>query len=182
MITHKEIFGWFDTMSEHVYRTAVDRFADGATFVEIGAYMGQSTCFMAQEIKRRNKKIKFDVIDHFNGSVEHQGMLKGKNLYEIFIENMKNAEVLDDINIIRMDCNEAVKLYQDNSLDFVFIDGGHSYEEVKNDIQKWLPKVKIGGVLCGDDYHKNHPGVIKAVEEIFANTKRMNGRIWLFDK
>jgi hypothetical protein len=48
----------------------------------------------------------------------------------------------------------------------VFIDLNHSYESVKEDIALWLPKVKKGGYLAGDDYHENWPGVIQAVNEM----------------
>ncbi len=54
----------------------------------------------------------------------------------------------------------------DQSLDFVFLDASHTYEDVKNDICLWLPKVRYGGVLAGDDYtDKFSDGVVKAVDE-----------------
>lgn len=58
----------------------------------------------------------------------------------------------------------------DNSLDLIFIDGEHSYEAVKNDIEAYLPLVRKGGIICGHDYLEfNQPGygVNKAVEEMF---------------
>jgi len=188
MITHKDITGWFDKASEYVYASAVDRFGksmEPTHFVEIGAYMGQSTCFMAQEIKKSGKNIKFDVVDHFIGSPEHQRDLKGKNLYQIFVNNMLLADVLWDMHVFVMDSIQASKLYKDESLDFVFIDADHSYVCCKADILAWLPKIKQGGVLAGDDYIPVHPGVMKAVNEIFGvgtERKRTYGRIWLHDK
>ena len=74
--------------------------------------------------------------------------------------------------------DEAVKEFDDNSLDFCYIDAKHKYESVKQDISIWYPKIKEGGVLCGDDYcdseqawrdrghtGKIHTGVKKAVDE-----------------
>ena len=182
MISHNEVDGWFDSSSEHVYRTAIDKFPSESHFVEIGAYLGRSAIFMAQEMKRQNKKIYFDVIDHFKGSPEHQETLQDKNLYHMFLKNVKDAEVIRDISIFVLSSLEAVKFYDDNSLDFVFIDAEHSYESVIQDIQAWLPKIKKGGILAGDDYLKVHPGVIKAVDEIFGENKRIYKRIWLYDK
>lgn len=49
---------------------------------------------------------------------------------------------------------QAVNLFKDNSLDFVYIDGNHSYNYVKQDLKKWYPKVKSGGYLMGHDYLK----------------------------
>ena len=59
--------------------------------------------------------------------------------------------------------NYAHKFIDDNSLDFVFIDAGHEYEDVLEDIECWLPKVKIGGHIMGHDI--NQAQVRRAVNE-----------------
>jgi hypothetical protein len=48
--------------------------------------------------------------------------------------------------------NELVNLFQDDSLDFVYIDGNHAYDFVVEDINLWFPKVKKGGLVMGHDY------------------------------
>ena len=75
---------------------------------------------------------------------------------------------------------EAVKSFADGILDFVFIDGDHNYETVKQDIILWPPKLKGGGILCGDDYGKEHiPGVKRAVDELLPQRKlTKSGTIW----
>jgi predicted O-methyltransferase YrrM len=52
-------------------------------------------------------------------------------------------------NDLKMKSMEAVKLYEDESLDFVFIDASHEYEDVKDDITHWMLKVKDGGIISG---------------------------------
>lgn len=60
----------------------------------------------------------------------------------------------------------AVKNYKDKSFDFIYLDGCHLYECVKQDLEDWLPKLKIGGIMAGHDYtHVYDFGVIKAVDE-----------------
>jgi predicted O-methyltransferase YrrM len=71
---------------------------------------------------------------------------------------------------------EAVYQFEDNSLDFVYIDAGHFYEAVKIDIQIWMPKVKKGFFIAGDDYE--WPGVAQAVQELVPNHKVIHGR-WI---
>jgi hypothetical protein len=47
---------------------------------------------------------------------------------------------------------EMVNLFQDNSLDYVYIDGNHDYDHVKQDLELWWPKLKPGGLMAGHDY------------------------------
>ncbi|NOS67615.1 MAG: hypothetical protein HOO67_04605 [Candidatus Peribacteraceae bacterium] len=54
--------------------------------------------------------------------------------------------------IHRMMSAEAAKKFENNSLDFVYIDANHSYEAVKEDLELWWPKVRPGGVIAGHDY------------------------------
>jgi len=170
-----------------VYELMVEQSPNEAHFVEIGAYYGQSTAFMAVQILNSGKKIKFDVIDTWagDGSSEYKDgqwgyelVTRGDEIFEKFKQNLKPVE--NYYNPIRMDSVKASQLYQDRSLDFVFIDGSHDYDFVKADIEAWLPKVKIGGYLGGHDYmDPDHLDVIKAVNEAFGENKKIIHRSWL---
>lgn len=56
------------------------------------------------------------------------------------------------VKIHRLTSVEASKLFDDNSLDWVYLDGDHSYSSVCADLISWYPKVKSGGVISGHDY------------------------------
>lgn len=63
----------------------------------------------------------------------------------------------------------ASEMFEDGSLDFVYIDGLHDYESVKADIAGFYRKVKVGGIIAGHDYHLGDwPGVYNAVNEFIA--------------
>ncbi len=63
-----------------------------------------------------------------------------------------SKEIHDGVVVIhRMTSEEAVGRFDDNSLDWVYIDGDHHYSAVKADLQLWYPKVRPGGLLTGDD-------------------------------
>lgn len=162
----------------NLYSLVVDYFEEGSHFVEVGAWYGQSTAYMAVEILNSNKTIKFDVIDTWEGSPEHS-LAPGQNIYEEFLKYIE--PVIDVINPIQMPSLEAVKAYKDESLDFVFIDARHEYEFIKADIEAWYPKVKKGGILSGHDY--DWTGVKQAVDEFFPKTELTISRTsWYIEK
>ncbi len=64
---------------------------------------------------------------------------------------------------------KACDVFENESLDFAFIDGAHDYESVKADIIAWRGKIKPGGWLIMHDYdNPSFPGVRQAVEEMFS--------------
>lgn len=73
------------------------------------------------------------------------------------------------VTFLKGESNKMVDKVKDDSLGFVYLDGNHSYEGVKEDLNLWLPKVKSGGVVAGHDYNHLY-GVMQAVNE-FAGDK-----------
>ena len=69
---------------------------------------------------------------------------------------------------IKKTSDEAVTMFEDNSFDFIFIDGLHTYEQVLIDCKNYYPKLKTGGIFSGHDYNTIQ-GVKEAVNE-FATT------------
>jgi hypothetical protein len=64
-------------------------------------------------------------------------------------------------------------------VDLAFIDGDHSYEQVKQDILTWKRKVRRGGLLAGHDYNAAFPDVMRAVNETLANRFAVGrGSVW----
>lgn len=66
------------------------------------------------------------------------------------VDSIKGHE--DRAIMIRAFSHQAAHLFPDNSLDFVYVDGNHAYEYVKEDLETWWPKLKSGGFMCGHDY------------------------------
>lgn len=78
-----------------------------------------------------------------------------------------------DATLMRMKSMQAVSVFADEALDFVFIDGNHDYAFVKEDIEEWSKKVKSGGIVaCHDYYHFKNSGVVEAVDE-YTNYHRI---------
>lgn len=62
-----------------------------------------------------------------------------------------------DCKLVRKTSMEAVKDFKDGSLDFVYIDGDHSFKEIAADIYEWEKKVRRGGIVSGHDYFNTIP-------------------------
>lgn len=54
--------------------------------------------------------------------------------------------------MVRSLAEDVVDLFQDESLDYIYIDANHAYDYVKQDIELWYPKLKKGGLFAGHDY------------------------------
>lgn len=74
--------------------------------------------------------------------------------------------------LVRKFSVNAAKTVPDGSLDFIFIDGNHSYDAVTEDLETWSPKVRSGGFVSGHDYRvfPNKPfiHVVRAVNDFTA--------------
>lgn len=57
-----------------------------------------------------------------------------------------------NVKLIRKLSTEAVNDFEDESLDFVYIDGNHCLKYVIEDICEWSKKIKKGGIIAGHDY------------------------------
>lgn len=166
---YQNIPGWFNFLD--VYRDAVREASNGAHFVEVGAWKGRSTAFMAVEIANSGKRIIFDCVDHFRGSdeaVHHADPdVQNGTLFKAFVRNV--TPVIAFINVYRLSSVTAASGYLDQSLDLVMLDGAHDLDSVRADIRAFLPKLKPGATLAGDDW--NWSGVKRAVSEAFAADK-----------
>lgn len=182
--------------------------------VEIGSWKGMATAVMGGVLSEYEGTL--FAIDTWKGSSSVPSMeweAGNTDIFNIFIDNMKLLGLLNEVvKPIVMESTAAAQIFQDNSLDFIFIDGDHSYSSVKQDILVWLPKLKEGGTICGhcaEGYYSQyseivkaeidcqceldwviteeggvHPGVVKATYEVFGNKYEImpGTSIWYYQK
>lgn len=96
--------------------------------------------------------------------VDIWGWGKYKEAEQECIKRLKpyNCKIIKDYSV------NAAKQIEDESLDFVYIDGAHDYKNVRDDLEAWTPKVRVGGIVAGDDFYdfpSGKGGVMKAVTE-----------------
>lgn len=165
---YQTIQGWFNFTGP--YREMVANAVDGAHFVEVGCWKGRSAAFLGVEILKSGKNITLHCVDHFLGSDEEAHQLDGElpNLYKLFLKNMKPCvDAGMKLEIHELDSAGAAAQFKDASIDFVWLDAGHDYPSVKADLEAWMPKVKPGGYLGGDDWPMK--GVGDAVTEVVGS-------------
>ena len=95
------------------------------------------------------------------------GMPEIDKLYGVDIESKEYSGIITSDKIeklVPMTSIQASKLFPDESLDFVYVDGSHCYEDVKNDLDYWWPKLKWHSVMGGHDYAPLFQGVADAVD------------------
>ena len=132
------------------------------TMIEIGSYMGESTMMFAST----GLFSTIYSIDPLEGYEEFNEM---HNYSWEFVrdEFTKNTKYFDSIVHLQDFSYNVIDKFENDSIDFIYIDGSHGVEDVKRDLNLYLPKLKSGGILAGHDYNENAwPDLIKVVNEI----------------
>lgn len=128
------------------------------TGIEIGVYHGVNSLRMFQNLPIKHLYL----VDPYLPYEENILFLP-----KSFDTALKKLEPYHDrITPLQMKSEEAI-YYIPEYLDFVYIDGNHSYEHVKRDISLYYPKIRLGGVIGGHDIANNplSKDIKRAVEE-----------------
>lgn len=156
------------------------------TIVEIGSWKGRSThALISGSAKAFGENGSITCVDTWEGSTDVRDttfyVAKQEDVFSQFQRNISTAKTTVAPSIMKMTSLEAAKQFEDESLDMVFIDAGHDYESIRDDIAAWLPKVKKTGMICGHDYQLSWMGVIQAVDEVFGHPDGIERTIWWVD-
>jgi len=132
------------------------------TMIEIGSYMGESTMMFAST----GLFSTIYSIDPLDGYEEFNEM---HNYSWEFIrdEFTKNTKYFDSIVHLQDFSYNVVNEFENDSIDFIYIDGSHSEENVRRDLELYLPKLKKNGIIAGHDYLELvWPDLVKVVTDI----------------
>lgn len=182
-----EIEGWFQWRTAQ--EEAVRAFPAGSRFVEVGTYLGRSICSLAEVVVQSRKQIAIIGIDTCRGSgpegprnKDYHGAVVsagGGTFAGTLHKNVIDCGYAESITLIVADSLAASKLFADASLDWVHLDARHDYASVQSDIRAWLPKIKKGGWLSGDDYDPvKWPEVVAAVCDLLPNSHPWPTQQW----
>jgi hypothetical protein len=182
-----EIDGWFRWRSGQ--EEAVRRFPEKSCFVEVGTYLGRSLCSLAELVEHSGKRIAVIGVDtcrgsgpegpnrkDYHGAAAAQG---GGTFAGALHRNILDCGYGAAISLVIAESVTASALVADASIDWVHLDARHDYESVKADIVAWLPKVKPGGWLSGDDYDDlKFPELVRAVGDLLPGAEPWSTQQW----
>lgn len=136
--------------------------------IEIGSYKGRSTRALGD-----NTKGFVVAIDHWKGE-DHLDLTAEQRtkLYDEFCANL--ADLIEQKKVIPLKLNHRgltpnLDIRLDFRPDFVFIDGSHRLDDVRNDINIWHQELCSGGLISGHD--SGYPDVAQAIRELIPNFK-----------
>ncbi len=136
--------------------------------LEIGSYMGESTMMFASS----NLFSEIHCIDSYKG-YEHYNHWHGYDWEFVENEFKQNTRYFNNITLYKDFSYNIVTNFEDEAFDFIYIDANHEYEDVKRDMELYLPKLLKSGIISGHDYHQRWPGVIKAVNELIGKPDKV---------
>jgi len=174
--------GWFSDDDIFLYNEFYSKLKPKSKTLEIGCWLGRSICSVAPHIIE--KQIDVFIIDTFEGSEDHKtGLHKLATETDLKILFLNNIEIFftenkNLIHTIKGDSRNKLLFsenFDDILFDFIFIDGGHSIDNVKSDIENSIKYVKENGIIAGHDYIFDRVKI--GVNSIFSNVE-VDGNIW----
>jgi len=128
---------------------------------EIGTRYGVSARLWCETIPG----LKLTCIDPYGVYRARKSQEKQDDVYEEAKKNLANL----DVTLVRESSLDAFSRFEDESLDFVHVDGDHAFDMVMQDILFYVPKVRKGGMILIHDYFSFYQGgVVHAVNAYTA--------------
>lgn len=169
--SYKEVFGYCGNETTELIDLAIfntSNLSHPHLFVEMGTYRGRSCIYMYDKILELKKNIKVHTIDNWCGKSPHDTTLDDNK--SIFFLNKGTR----NIHFIEGDAFSLFDMYDNETIDFLFIDINCEFDKLDNLIRNWFPKVKTGGIISGHDYQWN--GIKFIVDKIFPEKKIISGK------
>jgi predicted O-methyltransferase YrrM len=133
------------------------------SMIEIGSYAGESTEIFAKHFGLVTSIDPF--INNYDPADIACKFIELEKVYYLFKETINKYNNIDHI---RATSDDAIKSLKGKKYDFIYIDGLHTYEQIKADITNYLPLLKPNCFIGGHDYHKNWNGVVTGINELLG--------------
>ena len=135
---------------------ANSRFPFPLTTVEIGVAGGHFTKQLVVSLKSLGALYCVDPWKHFEEGYEDSCNLSEKEQEDRFHQVTKDFALNERVIITRAMSHEACRQFNQNTVDFIYLDANHSFTEVTRDLTCWWPILKPGGIFAGHDYYEGN--------------------------
>lgn len=187
----QEVPGWYSWQG--VYRRWAKEAREGAIFVECGVFLGRSLGSLLEELRGKEATVyavdphvddwqpggddwtapaamRLRELSTWGGNHKAASDAKGPPFtsYLWHATSCIGAD-FERVRVLRIGSVEAARIFDDGTVDYVWIDANHNYEPVVADIAAWTKKIRPGGAIGGHDYTPEYPGVQRAVREAFGD-------------
>jgi predicted O-methyltransferase YrrM len=164
LISH-QVDGWLDPSEGALLYMAAQSCTGSGAIVEIGAWKGKSTIFLAKGSKAGNN-VKVYSIDPHTGASEQKAVESNIWTFPDFKTNIHALNV-DDIITPIVKTSVAASKEWDMPIELLFIDGAHEYDLVKQDFELWYPHVIKNGMVLMHDTNPDIslPGPVRVCKE-----------------
>ncbi|MBI5152185.1 class I SAM-dependent methyltransferase [Candidatus Peregrinibacteria bacterium] len=167
----EKIHGWLTKNEALFLYNSAKQIKKENAIVEIGSWKGRSTICLGKGSSDGNG-VKIYAIDPHTGCPELWKKYGRVNTFREFQQNISKACIADYIEIIKDTSQNAAKKIT-KPVEFIFIDGDHSYHSTNLDFKLWFPKVKNGGILAfHDSWHFIGPKLVTAINLLFSSKIR----------
>ena len=158
-------YEWVSTRGLAPY---IKRLGDDVVGIEIGTCRAESTAFLLEKCPNI---MRIFTIDPYKAYEDWTGEINQEVIDKFMMIAQENLKPYGDrVRMIRETSSQAVNNFTDTLVDFIFIDGDHSYEATLADCEAYYPFLKPGGFFCGHDYSS-----IQAVHDAVTHFRDKNG-------
>ncbi len=162
-----------------IYDEFIRTAREGAIVVEVGVALGKSVGYLATKLLEAGRSdVVVYAVDPWggyarNGEQQTMAATEPGGDFGLFCRMMLEhcPEALELVKPLRTTSARAARMIAGahSGVDLVLLDAAHDVDSVRTDLRVWLPNIREGGVIGGDDHHaEDFPGVIQACEEAFG--------------
>jgi hypothetical protein len=163
---------------------------------EVGSWCGESLLAICRGLARGAKEgvdraVFVDCFDTWEGSPTDNSsvakQLYGGDILDLFCTAIWQTRSDFDAMFHKTNSLDGARGQKDGKYDFIYLDAGHDYKSICQDLEAWYPKLRPGGVFAGHDYGRLFPDVVMAVDAFCQKLGRaplvpIDSTIWVLIK